>query len=331
MLTTSVSANIPAILLRAKLGARWRQGSGFLFSPDSIEWLTILRIGLGLEIALYALSLRADWARIFASSSTGFLNREFTEAVLSSQKALVPRIGWLIWLGERVGLSEQTTLATLWLLLFAVGCFLVAGLYCRSAALVAWLLHLSAAKSGEYLAYGMDNFLTIGLFYLMIAPLPDGLALDRKLWRVRPRDPEVVGFFRRVLQLHLCVIYFFGGITKCLGAGWWTGDSMWRALTRPPFDLIANQTLIHWKPVLLVLVIAVCLLELTFPILIWPKKTRLFCLSAIIGMHIGIGVTMGIHLFSLVMIVLDLAAVGRGLLRRYPTTEMTPKVAKCDS
>jgi len=315
MLTTSVSTNIPTIPLRAKLGARWRQGSGFLFSPDSSEWLTILRIGLGLEIALYALSLRADWARIFASSSTGFLNREFTEAVLSIQKALVPRIGWLIWLGERVGLSEQTTLATLWLLLFAAGCFLVAGLFCRSAAIVAWLLHLSAAKSGEYLAYGMDNFLTIGLFYLMIAPLPDRFALDRKLWRARPRDPEIVGFFRRVLQLHLCVIYFFSGITKCLGGGWWTGDSMWRALTRPPFDLIANQTLIHWKPVLLALGIAVCLLELTFPILIWPKRTRLFCLAAIIGMHIGIGVTMGLHLFSLIMIVLDLAAFGPGSIR----------------
>jgi hypothetical protein len=161
----------------------------------------------------------------------------------------------------------------------------------------------------------MDNFLTIGLFYLMIAPLPDRFALDRKLWPARPRDPEIVGFFRRVLQLHLCVIYFFGGITKCLGAGWWTGDSMWRALTRPPFDLIANQTLIHWKPVLLVLGIAVCLLELTFPILIWPKRTRLFCLAAIIGMHIGIGVTMGLHLFSLVMIVLDLAAFGPGSIR----------------
>src|SRR5260370_17277577 len=136
----------------------------------------------------------------------------------------------------------------------------------------------------------------------MIAPLPDRFALDRNLWRGRPRDPEIVGFFRRVLQLHLCVIYLFGGISKCLGTGWWTGDSMWRALARPPFDLIANQTLIHWKPVLLALGIAVCLLELTFPILIWPKRTRLPCLAAIIGMHIGIGVTMGLHLFSLFII-----------------------------
>lgn len=251
---------------------------------------------------------------MFARSSTGFLNREFTEAVLSIQSPLVPRIGWLVGMGERVGLSEQTTLMIVWLLLFAAGCFLVVGLCCRTAAIGAWLIHLCSAKTGGYLAYGMDNFLTIGLFYLVIAPLPDRFALDRKLWRVRPRDPEIVGFFRRVLQLHLCVIYFFGGLTKCLGAGWWNGDSMWRALTRPPFDLIPSQTLIHGQSILLVAGIVVCLLELSFPILIWPKRTRTFCLAAIIGMHIGIGVTMGLHLFSLVMIVLDLAAFGPGLV-----------------
>jgi len=288
---------------------------GFLFPPDSGEWLTVLRAGLGLEIALYALSLRADWARIFASSSTGFLNREFVEAILSIHSPLIPRVGWLVSIGERAGLSEQTALTILWLLLFAAGAFLIVGLFCRSAAIAGWLLHLCVAKTGGYVAYGMDNFVTIGLFYLMIAPLPDRFALDRKLWRVRPRDPEIVGFFRRVLQLHLCVIYFFGGLTKCLGAGWWTGDSMWRALTRPPFDLIPSQTLIHWQPILLIAGIFVCLLELTFPILIWPKRTRPFCLAAIIGMHVGIGVTMGLHLFSLVMIVLDLAAFGPGLVR----------------
>ena len=84
-------------------------------------------------------------------------------------------------------------------------------------------------------------------------------------------------------------------------------------------------------PILLIAGIFVCLLELSFPILIWPKRTRLPCLIAIITMHIGIGVMMGLYLFSLVMIVLDFAAFGPGLLRRYPTTEMTPKVAKRDS
>ena len=323
MPTTSVSANIPNLRPRIKFGGRWRaQLRGFLFPSDSGEWLTILRIGLGLESLLYALSLRADWSPMFARSSTGFLNREFTEALLSIPSAFVPRIGWLVWMGEHVGMSEQTTLTSVWILLFVAGCFLVIGFLCRSAAIAAWLIHLCAAKTGGYLAYGMDNFLTIGLFYLMIAPLPDKWALDQKLWRTQSRDPEVVGFFRRVLQLHLCVIYFFGGLTKCLGAGWWTGDSMWRALTRPPFDLIPSQTLIHWQPILLIAGIVVCLLELTFPILIWPKRTRIFCLMAVVAMHIGIGVTMGLYLFSLVMIILDLAAFGSGLLRLLPPQKL---------
>ena len=293
----------------------WRQWNAFLFSPDSAGWLSVLRIGLGLEIVLYSWSLRADWGRMFARDSTGFLNREFSEAILSIQNPFVPRLGWLVAIGERLGLSEQTTLATVWLLFFGAGCFLMAGLFSRSAAIVAWLLHLCMAKSGEYLAYGIDNFITIGLFYLMIAPLPDKYAIDWKLWRKRSSDPEIVGFFRRVLQLHVCVIYFFGGITKCLGAGWWNGDSIWRALTRPPFDLIGSQTLIHWKPLLVALGITVCLLETAFPVLIWPKSTRALCLVAIIGMHIGIGATMGLYLFSLIMIVLDLAAFGPGTLR----------------
>src|SRR5262249_52821676 len=155
---------------------------GFLFERDSGEWISILRIGLGLESLLYALSLRGDWVRMFARNSTGFLDREFTEAVLSIPSAFVPRIGWLVWLGERVGFNEQATLVTAWTLLFVAGCFLVVGFCCRSSAIAAWLIHLCSAKTGGYLAYGMDNFLTIGLFYLMIAQLPDKLALDQKLW-----------------------------------------------------------------------------------------------------------------------------------------------------
>lgn len=286
----------------------------FLFPRDSGEWLTFLRAGLGLEVALYAGSLYTDWQRMFGSTSTGFLNREFTEALLSIQSPLVPQIGWFVWVGQHIGLREETTLTILWLVLFASGIFLIVGLFCRSAAILAWLLHLSVAKTGGYLAYGMDNFLTIGLFYLMIAPLPDARALDSKLWKKRAPDLKLVGFCRRVLQLHLCGIYFFGGLTKALGVGWWNGDSMWRALIRPPFDLIQSQTLVHAQPILLVTGIFVCLLELSYPILIWPNKTRPLCLIAIIGMHVGVGLTMGLHLFSLVMIVFNLAAFGPGAL-----------------
>ena len=37
-----------------------------------------------------------------------------------------------------------------------------------------WFIHLCAVKSVNLMTYGVDNFTTIGLFYLMFAPLPIG-------------------------------------------------------------------------------------------------------------------------------------------------------------
>ena len=158
------------------------------------------------------------------------------------------------------------------------------------------------------LAYGVDTFTTIGLFYLMIAPLPDRFAVDSILWKPRLRDPERLGFHRRVLQLHLCLIYFFGGISKSIGIDWWNGDSIWRALTRPPFNLIAPELLARSVPLLAALGIAVCLLETGYPIFIWIRRTRVPWLLGVLVMHLSIGLAMGLYLFALIMIVLNLAA-----------------------
>jgi hypothetical protein len=115
-----------------------------------------------------------------------------------------------------------------------------------------------------------------------------------------------------MLQLHVCLIYFFGGMMKSLGAEWWNGNSIWRALTSPPYNIVSPQVLIAWKYLLPLLGISVCLLETGYPVFIWLKRTRLFWLSAICGMHLAIGCTMGLYLFSAVMITLNLAAFGPG-------------------
>ena len=156
--------------------------------------------------------------------------------------------------------------------------------------------------------------MTIGLFYLMLCPLPDRYSLDRRLWKGRTPDPQRVGFHQRVLQLHLCLIYFFGGLAKALGAGWWNGNSIWRALTRSPFNIIPPDFLLQWSVVLPALGIFICLVEIGYPIFIWPKKTRNIWLACVLAMHAGIAAAMGLHLFALIMIVLNLAAFGSDLI-----------------
>ena len=199
------------------------------------------------------------------------MSRALTEAILSSETRLTPRLGWLVTAGHWLGLNEKIVISAAWLGLLVAGCFLLVGLFSRPAAIVAWFLYLCSVKSGELFSYGVDNFTTIGLFYVLVAPLPDPFALDRKLRKKRAIDPERMGFHRRVLQLHLCVVYFFGGIAKCFGADWWNGNSIWRALTRPPFDLIAPAFLLRFEYLLPAVGIAVCLLETSYPVFIWPR------------------------------------------------------------
>ena len=278
-------------------------------------WLSILRFGLGLQVTFYSSSLRNDWNYLLSGTGTGLINRDLAEALLSVESHFVPRLGWLVALGAHLGLREEVVLSVAWIGLLAAGCGLLLGLACRFSAITAWFLHLCAAKSGGFVSYGVDNFMTIGLFYLMLSPLPNRYSLDLRLRKSRSKDPQLFGFWRRVLQFHLCLIYFFSGLTKCLGSGWWDGSNIWRALIRPPFNIIDPEILVRWKYLFPVAGIFICLLEIGYPFFIWNGKTRKIWLICICAMHAGIGLTMGMYLFGLIMIVLNVAAFGPGLIR----------------
>jgi hypothetical protein len=287
---------------------------GFLFPAETDNWLAILRLGLGLQTTLYSISLRNDWNDLLGGAGTGGSGRDFAEALLSVESHFVPRLGWFVALGEHVALREESILTVAWICLLVAGCGLFLGFFCRFSAILAWFFHLCAAESGGFVSYGVDNFMTIGLFYLILSPLPDRYSLDWRLRKARPKDPQLLGFWRRVLQLHLCLIYFFSGLTKCLGSGWWDGSNIWRSLIRPPFNIIDPEILVRWNYLFPVAGIFICFLEIGYSFFIWNDKTRKIWLICICGMHFAIGVTMGMYLFALIMIILNIAAFGPGLV-----------------
>jgi hypothetical protein len=115
-------------------------------------------------------------------------------------------------------------------------------------------------------------------------------------------------------------------LAKLLGSGWWNGSNLWRALIRPPFNLVSPDILVRFNYALPILGISICLIEIGYPVFIWMKKTRFFWLVCILSMHAAIGLTMGMYLFGLVMIVLNLAAFGVGVsLIRHPQAEVPTK------
>lgn len=270
----------------------------------------MLRIGLGLQVIVYALFLRSDWHYLFASIGKGLVGRELGEAIASFDSPLIPKLGWLIAVGRSLNMSEETVLSVAWVCLLSAGCFLLLGLLSRPAAILAWFVHLCAAESGGLLAYGADAFMTTALFYLMLSPLPGPYSFDHWVAKTKPKNSQLLGFWRRVLQVHLCFVYFIGGLAKCLGNGWWDGSNLWRSLIRPPFNLVSPEILVRFKYALPVLGILICLLEVSYPVFIWLKRTRRIWLVCILAMHAAIGLMMGLYLFALVMIVMNLAAFG---------------------
>ena len=295
---------------RNPLAICWRRFLAFLFPPETDTWLAVLRIGLGLQVIAYALFLRSDWHYLFASGGKGLVGREVGEAIASFDSPLIPKFGWLIVAGRVLNIGEETVLTVAWVGLLSAGCLLFLGLLSRPAAIVAWFVHLCAAESGGLLAYGADNFMTTALFYLILSPLPDRYSFDHWVAKTKPKNPQALGFWRRVLQVHLCFVYFVGGLAKFLGSGWWDGSNLWRSLIRPPFNLVSPDLLVHFKYILPLLGISICLLELGYPVFIWLKSTRRIWLACILAMHAVIGLMMGLYLFALVMIVMNLAAFG---------------------
>jgi hypothetical protein len=286
----------------------------FLFPCETDHWLSLLRIGLALQILFYCLSLRSDWIQLFAGEGRGLISRDLTEAIVSAENVFNPRLGWIVTVGNYLGLDQYPTLWFVWWCLVCGSLCLLAGILGRSTAVLVWFLHLCTTNSAALFSYGVDNFTSIGLFYLMLAPLPDRWSLDARIRRATPEDNRVQGFHRRVLQMHMCLIYFFAGIAKSVGVGWWNGTSLWRALIRPPFNVISPDLLIVGKNVLPGLGILVCVAETGYPFFIWPRKSRPVWFAFIIGMHAIIGIAMGMYLFALIMVVLNTAAFGPGLI-----------------
>jgi hypothetical protein len=296
----------------------------FLFGPQSTAWLSFLRIGLGLQLFCYVLSLRSDWIELLAEGNRGLIRRDLMEALLSAESPFIPRVGWIVEAGGWLHLSETSVLWMLWSTLLLAALFLVLGLFCRTASIIAWALFLCTAKTVEPFGYGVDNFTVIGLFYLVIAPVPDGWSMDARWRGLSLKSPSLQGLHRRVLQLHICLIYFFSGSAKCAGPGWWDGTSLWRSLTRPPFDIIPAEILIRSGFLLPIAGILVCVLEATYPVFIWPRKTRLIWFIGVLGLHVGIGITMGMYLFGWVMIVLNMAAFGPEFAFALPKFSFNP-------
>ena len=156
--------------------------------------------------------------------------------------------------------------------------------------------------------YGVDRFKAISLFYCCVFPLGSSFSIDRKIFRYEDPNPSP---YRKIIQIHLCFVYFFSGVDKAMGINWWNGVSFWKAIHLPSFvsDFNFNYDFMADYPFITIAIgWATVITEIMYPFFIWPKNTRNFWLTMTIMMHVGIIIFLNLSFFGTLMILLNLLA-----------------------
>jgi hypothetical protein len=281
----------------------------FLFDYNFINPFGFLRIAVAFLCLIFFACIANDIQNTVGLN--GFTGREITEA-LTSEK-FIPRISWLANPLIKAGCTDEKALAIIMSVYIAAMLFMLVGLFTRLSVFIVWIIHLMICYTSRlFYSYGVDSFTTIALFYCLVMPVGSYFSLDNLLLKKRKRESHHLyeSFLTRVLQVHLCVAYFFEGLFKLIIPGWFSGKNIWQILMMPRFNIIDFSFLANHIFILKILGGAIVLAELLYPFMMCFKKTRKPWLIIIILMHIFIGAFMKIPFFGLIMIILNIAAFG---------------------
>ncbi len=230
-------------------------------------------------------------------------------------------------LGSGTGFTDL-----LYLLYAALAALFLVGWRTRVVTPLLLLLVWSFHERNPYLLNGGDNLVRIVLFYLMFARLdaylapgagPRRAALARQPLTTRRVVATVAHNTALAASVaQLCVLYLGSAMFKIQGEMWQEGTAVYY-ITRvaeynawPELSAVLAQSAVA----VTVATYAAVFVQLAFPFTLANRHTRHAVFVALVGMHAGIGLLMGLPVFSAFMIAVDLlvftdAEWRRGLAR----------------
>ena len=197
-----------------------------------------------------------------------------------------------------------------------------AGLFTRITSVLAWLITVSYCHRLTGAFFGLDPINSMLAMYLMVGPSGAVYSVDHWLATRRTGRPSppaqatvTANIAIRLIQLHMCVIYLFGGISKMRGQLWWDGSAVWYAIANLEYQSWDITWLINYPWLIALLTHITVIWETYYCVLVWPKATRPITLLLAVCVHSGIALCLGMITFGLVMIIGNLAFVSPATVR----------------
>ena len=206
---------------------------------------------------------------------------------------------------------SPTAIRVLTLITLVAGVCLAVGLATPVAAAVSLVGFISAANRTPLTVFGFDDALGMLLIPLAVGPSGAVLSLDRRLGLLpAAATPSVAANIAlRLIQVHLCIVYFFSGIAKLLGVSWWEGTALWGAAANSRYRTLDITWLARHPLLVNALTLGTLFWDVSYPALVWPRLTRRLAIAMAILVHAGIGAAMGMKEFAITMIAANLAFV----------------------
>ena len=271
-------------------GRAYRATEGWLFDPQPVHALVAGRIVFGAVLFLcYAVRL-PDAALLYGADGLGgpaFLQQLVPSGTIF--QAIYDALG-LDWPAP-----GPVVLSCAYALLLACSLCFAAGYRTRLTGWVAWTIHLYFYKLRLPLAYwGWPALMQGFMLYVLLSRAGDFFSLDARLARQRTGEapPPVSQWLApawplRLLQVHLCAMYFTVGWSRIQSSGWLAGHTIFTALT----DALHSRWVIDWmpfKPVLRLATWVAFALEPAAPILLWVPRVGAVIAYALLAMHAGL-------------------------------------------
>jgi Vitamin K-dependent gamma-carboxylase len=283
---------------------------------EAYEWLTGgKRSTYGLAVArmifgfIVASELIVNWSDRHYTWGEG---AHWTETVRDAKD-------WPAWLG----LFKQTdglVFDLAYLVTIVFGLLLMVGLYTRASTIMTLFLWLSLYVSNPFVGSGGDTVLRVALFYLCFTDAGRELSLDARIRMKRGAvKPIFPTWFSATLHNLATILIIHQVVMVYVASAFWKLQStVWRGGTAVYYPL-QTQAYSPWNdwlhpiyamgPIIAGATYMAIVVQLFFPVLLLYRPSRFVALILITGMHLGIGIFMGILYFSLVMIAVDMILV----------------------
>lgn len=182
---------------------------------------------------------------------------------------------------------------------------------------LALLFYLSYGHRNPAVMVGLDDLIVIALIYLSISPCAEVLTvIHRRPKRRRPRSPTEPdpqpfgwgGFVLRVLQIHVCLLYFVAALSS-LFPEWLSGEVLIHPRLLERGLPLGADTLIHHPMLGEAVARGLTLLALFYGVLVWLPRFRYPVVALMVTVHVVVGIMWGLQAHNMMMIVLNLAFI----------------------